>query len=226
MFFNKNKKKTILIDPGHGLSREHKFERPLMHRINDKKVIVVPNSMSATENDHNYDEYYYREDHGNLLLAMEVIKGLEDLGCYNVKTTRTDNRDAIWNLSEEFGSNHWKDTRWKEYNWTQLAQKKWKVDTFVSLHTNAGGGTGVSGIYASKKGEKLARDISNEITRSVDFDIRRIFQHKYLILRKVKNSCLIEAGFHDSAHDLPIIIDERAKIAQAIVDGIHKNLTV
>lgn len=216
--------KIILIDPGHGMARNHKFERPLMHQINKEKVIVVPNSMYQTENDHNYDEGYLREDHNNLLIAMEVVKGLEDLG-YNVKTTRTDYRDAIWNLSEEFGSNSWKDNKWKEHNWTQFAQKKWKVDTFVSIHTNAGGGTGISGIYASKQGKKLSEDIVKEMTSNVDLKLRRIFEHRYLILRKVKNSALIECGFHDSAHDLPIIIKERNKIAQSIVSGIHKNLT-
>lgn len=219
------RKRKILIDAGHGFSEKTKrYERPLMFLDEEKnEVKIVPNSMSGTDKD--YLPGYYREDHGTLLIAMETIKVLSDLG-YDPYCTRSNRMDSLNHLETVIPNvTKYQKKVWQEHNWIQAAGEFYKPAAFVSIHTNAGRGEGVSCFYRDEEvGKDFAKEIASNVKEVMDSNIRRIKLHKYAILRNMAEglACLIECGFHDNPKELKKLIDPTYQklIGQSIANAI------
>lgn len=219
--------KVVLIDAGHGLNEATQlYERPLMELKGDKVKIA---DATLTVDDRDHMDNFYREDHMTLLIAMEAIKALDSLG-YKTYCTRADRMDSIYHLSNTLPtSNAWKKGHWGEWKWVREAGKVYKPDAFVSIHTNAGGGTGISCLYAEEEpGKAFGKAVSDEVASAMGLKVRRLDMHRYMILREMAdgNACLVECGFHDNPNDLSKLLDPemRTSIGQAIARGVDSHL--
>jgi N-acetylmuramoyl-L-alanine amidase len=216
--------KVILLDPGHGFDKKTgKYGRPLM-KLLDNRVRIVQESMRGHDKDS--QPGYYREDFGTVEIATATSVALEDMG-YTVYMTRSpeSNLNAKYILEDVFGE---KKPLWSSARWVKEASKRWQADALVSIHTNAGKGTGCSAFHASDKGLLLAKYICGEISNELGLKIRRISRHRYSVLRGTgkNNSCLVECAFHDHPGDLSLLLDKESinKFGEAIARGIHKHL--
>ena len=173
--------KIIVLDPGHGANEKNKFSRPLMD-CTGSKAICVPDSMVLHPDDGKPN--FYREDFGTLKIAQEVAAELRCEG-HTVFLTRNDYHNAAMYLSS-FSNNDWKKKHWKSWKWIREFTKSKNADVFVSIHTNAGGGTGTSAFWASTpNGVDLCKSMTQELHDQVGLRIRRVAKHRYLILRNV-----------------------------------------
>lgn len=102
------------------------------------------------------------------------------------------------------------------------------VDLVVSIHYNAGGGTGIETyVYNEtlKNGEtgRIATLINNKAVEKTGMKNRGVKTKDLAIIRDTKmKACLIECGFMDNEHDTPIIITEEYanKVSNGIAEGI------
>jgi len=102
------------------------------------------------------------------------------------------------------------------------------VDAVVSIHHNAGGGTGIETyVYndACLHGEtgRMATIINNKAVEATGMKNRGVKTGNFAIIRDTKMlACLIECGFMDNENDTPIILTEEYanKIAKGIAEGI------
>lgn len=217
-----------MLDPGHGWSNiDNLYSRPIT-TLKDGKAIILSRSMCRHEKDG--VPGYYREDFGTLAIAKGTKEALEDMD-YEVHVTRSfdDDLGATAHLAEELNGNPWQKGNWKSWKWIREATSHYKCDAFVSIHTNAGGGTGSSGFYAEDPGRILSETICNEINNKFHLGIRRISEKRYLILRDSCHgkACLIECAFHDHPKDLALLLDQNNLIefGKAIARGTDKFLS-
>jgi N-acetylmuramoyl-L-alanine amidase len=213
--------KNIILDPGHGLSEDGVYSRPLIDcRAGGAKTV---NKFTHCDLDGVQD--VYREDHGTLLIANETQKVLQRLG-YNCLVTRGDKRNAALYLAEIMNGTQWQKTFWKSWKWVQQFALKSKSELFVSIHTNAGGASGCVGFWCEPQGAKLCESICDEISDSLGIKVRKIAQHRYSVLRGHSNglSILLECLFHDNVDDIKLILTPEGieKLANAIAIGIDK----
>lgn len=102
------------------------------------------------------------------------------------------------------------------------------VDLVVSIHHNAGGGTGIETyVYnqACLNGEtgRMATIINNKAVEKTGMRNRGVKTKDLAMVRDTKMpACLIECGFMDNEHDTPIILTEEyaIKVANGIIEGI------
>lgn len=102
------------------------------------------------------------------------------------------------------------------------------VDLVVSIHHNAGGGTGTETyVYNTAclngKAGKLAKLVQAKAVEKTGFKSRGVKTGNFAIIRDTKApACLIECGFMDNASDTPIILTEdfANKVANGIAEGI------
>lgn len=109
----------------------------------------------------------------------------------------------------------------------------WKADFYLSIHHNAGGGSGVE-IFAMNGATAATRVKRDAIYCSVIAETglkgNRANPHRtanFQVLRDTNMpAVLIECGYMDSKHDTPIILTEEFsnQCAQGIVDGLVKAL--
>ena len=214
--------KIIILDPGHGLNRKGKFGRPLMD-CTKNKAIVVPNSMYPHDNDYNLN--FYREDLGTLVIAKRTAVELESRG-HKVYLTRQNENNAGIYLSS-LSDNEWKKKHWKTWKWIQDFTTKKNADIFISIHTNAGRGTGTSCFWASiPNGVDLSNSLTKEINSQLGLKVRKIAKHRYLVLRQTCNgrAVLLECLFHDNIKDIRLLLTVEGlnSMALALADGIDK----
>lgn len=214
--------KIIVLDPGHGLNAQGKYGRPLID-CTGSKAIIVPNSMDPHINDGKPD--FYREDFGTLAIAKATQEELEARG-HTVFLTREDKYNASIYLSG-FSDNEWKKKYWKSWKWIRDLTAQKKADIFVSIHTNAGGGTGISCFWdTAPQGVDLSNALTQELHDQLGLKIRRIARHKYLIIRQSCNgrAVLLECLFHDNIKDVKLLLTEKGinNMALAIATGIDK----
>lgn len=99
---------------------------------------------------------------------------------------------------------------------------------FVSVHINAGGGTGFESWIYSKNSEceKLANCINTKYESSTKMKNRGIKeQPEFYVLKNTKApAVLFECGFIDTSSDLNYIVSNYDKISLAIADGIASYL--
>ena len=93
------------------------------------------------------------------------------------------------------------------------------VDVFVSIHFNAGGGTGTEAYAVSSAGAEIAEGVVREIS-SLGYNNRGVKDGSSLYVIRNTNApaVLIECAFVDSKHDMNIFNSEN--IASAIVKGL------
>jgi len=212
--------KTIILDPGHGLTIGGEYQRPLMN-CNGKRVRAVYNSMTPHPND--YKKGFYREDFGTLAIAQQAKIILEKQG-HTVFLTREDERDAKNFLSSQ-STNTWKRKYWKKWKWVKHFTAQKEADVFVSIHTNAGRGTGTSCFWAhSPNGVELSKSLVGALNKHVGLKIRKVAKHRYLILRDSCNgrAVLLECLFHDSMVDVVNLLSKKGvkKVAKGVAYGI------
>ena len=108
---------------------------------------------------------------------------------------------------------------------------KWDADFFVSLHINAGGGTGNEVLVnptASTESRRVAKIINTEVTelfKSNGMPDRGVKDQSVQVLRKSNMpSCLVEFGFIDTAKDASLLKTDafRKKCAEAVAEGLAK----
>lgn len=105
---------------------------------------------------------------------------------------------------------------------------KAKVDLVVSIHHNAGGGTGIETYVYNQacligKTGQIADSINDKAVEVTGMENRGVKLGNFAIIRDTKMpACLIECGFMDNKHDTPLILTEEYsnKVANGIADGI------
>ncbi len=102
------------------------------------------------------------------------------------------------------------------------------VDYVLSIHHNAGGGTGIEtyvcnlGCLNGETG-KIARIINDKAVEKTGMRNRGVKIGDLAIIRDTKmKACLIECGFMDNENDTPLIVTE--EYAKKIADGITEGL--
>ena len=99
----------------------------------------------------------------------------------------------------------------------------WGADYFVSIHCNAGGGTGTE-TFCYKLGttaEKLARSVDNAIVYKLGIKSRGIKTSGFYVLLNTKMpAILVETAFIDTASDALLLKNNKADFAEAIAQGI------
>lgn len=115
---------------------------------------------------------------------------------------------------------------------------EWGADVVVSTHHNAGangttaGGTVVYHYCSSDRGIKMAEDLYQELINHTGLVGNRsakvVKSAKYIIKYTDTYAYLIENGFMDSSHDLPIILSEEhaEKTSEAILAFLVKNFNL
>ena len=109
---------------------------------------------------------------------------------------------------------------------------KWKADVFVSIHINAGGGTGFESFIfngiVSRETNKLQNDVHNEIMKAINkYNIRDRGKKKanFHVLRETKMpAVLTENLFIDTKKDADLLKNDKFinDIATGHVNGIVK----
>lgn len=101
---------------------------------------------------------------------------------------------------------------------------------FVSIHINAGGGTGFeSWIYSTNSEcEKLAKAINSKYETATKMKNRGVkVQPEFYVLKNTKApAVLFECGFIDTSSDLNYIVNNYDTISRAIAEGIASYLNV
>jgi N-acetylmuramoyl-L-alanine amidase len=94
----------------------------------------------------------------------------------------------------------------------------------ISLHLNAGGGTGVEVLYYDQR--ELAANVSAVIAETCGFKNRGAKQRKDLAVLKGTNApaILIELCFIDNASDMDIFMSNMQEVANAIVQAVTGNM--
>ncbi|HIV86167.1 MAG TPA: N-acetylmuramoyl-L-alanine amidase [Candidatus Monoglobus merdigallinarum] len=99
------------------------------------------------------------------------------------------------------------------------------ADLFVSIHCNAGGGTGTETYcyYGNSDGRRLASYIQNHITSNLGLNNRGVKEAGFAVIRHTSmTAVLVETAFIDSASDASKLGDSASQqlFAQAIADGV------
>ncbi len=110
---------------------------------------------------------------------------------------------------------------------TRLANAR-GCQLFVSIHANAGGGTGIETFYSPghAQSQRLARLIQREVIRETGMRDRGIKTQNLWVTRETPKrgltGCLVELGFMDYGPDLAKLREEsyRRRCAVGIVKGI------
>ena len=90
----------------------------------------------------------------------------------------------------------------------------------LSLHLNAGGGSGVEVLYYGDATKKLAAEISSAISKALGVKDRGAKQRKdlYFLKQTKAHSVLIEVCFIDNLIDMQRLIKKRSKAMEAIAE--------
>ena len=99
----------------------------------------------------------------------------------------------------------------------------WGADLFVSIHCNAGGGTGSETFYyyGSTKGRRLAEAIQKQMVDSIGTVNRRVEAKGFAVLSgTVAVAALVETAFIDNPRDARLLVEREDDFARAIARGI------
>lgn len=100
-------------------------------------------------------------------------------------------------------------------------EKAYKPDLFVSIHFNAGGGTGTETYVCSTSGQayQYAKKVQAKIVELTGYRDRGVKTANYAVIAKtVAPAMLVECAFIDSANDMNAYNADT--LAKAIVEGI------
>lgn len=145
-----------------------------------------------------------KESDYTLSYALELGKALTVLG-FSVDYSRTTNNTV--SLSQR-----------------SVLANSWPESYFISLHFNAGGGTGVETFALSPggQGEKLAKAVQSSIIEATGMTDRGVKFANFQVLRETSMpAILIEGGFADTGDALRIQTEDyKQKFIQGITKGI------
>ena len=99
------------------------------------------------------------------------------------------------------------------------------ADLFISIHCNAGGGTGTETYYCtgSNEGKTFATFIQNGMIDAVGLKNRGVKNARYAVLRNTNmTAALLETGFIDSENDAKYLGSDEYQ--QAFAEGIAKGI--
>ncbi|MBR6712136.1 MAG: N-acetylmuramoyl-L-alanine amidase [Selenomonadaceae bacterium] len=99
----------------------------------------------------------------------------------------------------------------------------WCADLFVSIHCNAGGGTGTETYYfqGSANGETLAAYVQKQIVKSLPVVNRGVKHANFYVLKYTDMpAVLVETAFIDNFLDAKLLRDRQDDFARAIARGI------
>ena len=104
----------------------------------------------------------------------------------------------------------------------------WGADLFVSIHCNAGGGTGTETFYFeySTAGKRLADCIQKQVVNSlgtVDRGLKTKISGGYDVYVTKYTDCpavLVETAFIDNPDDAKLLVDKEDDFARAIARGV------
>jgi len=107
----------------------------------------------------------------------------------------------------------------------------WGAELFISVHVNAGGGTGVETLYGKDDSHKLAQTLQDVYAAALELRSRRVWRREDLAVVKHTNApaVLVELGFIDAPSgslDVDILKNRRQDMAQALADGIFAYLGI
>ncbi len=104
----------------------------------------------------------------------------------------------------------------------------WGADYFISIHANAGGGTGAETLYYRDDSLDYARTIQNEYVKKMKVADRGVkYRDNIGVLKYTKMpSILIELGFIDNQTDAAMLKNQQQEMAMAIADGFYKYLGI
>lgn len=105
----------------------------------------------------------------------------------------------------------------------------WTLDLFISIHANAGGGTGTETYVCSRgnystnetynKNKEIAKRVNDSICNNLGYANRGVKEDEFYVLTASNSlSILVETFFVDNAEDVKKA--DYNKIAKAIADGI------
>ena len=111
------------------------------------------------------------------------------------------------------------------------AANSWKADIFVSIHCNAGGGTGFEVYHynGSERAKTLAGNILNGLKYNTDLVSRGVKTETYAVLRNTTMpATLVETAFIDNEDNAKFLGSEdgQQKLAKGIAEGIMEYLGV
>lgn len=110
------------------------------------------------------------------------------------------------------------------------AANSWGADFYLSVHINAGGGTGFESFvypYAPNRTRNEHEDIHTEIMKQVDFRDRGMKEANFHVLRETNMSAVLtESGFIDTVADANKLKDPNyiQRVARGHVNGLAKAL--
>ncbi|MCL2350872.1 MAG: N-acetylmuramoyl-L-alanine amidase [Defluviitaleaceae bacterium] len=115
-------------------------------------------------------------------------------------------------------------TRWQMAN-------AWGADYFISIHANAGGGTGAETLYFSQKSLEFAQTVQDVYSEEMGLRNRRIWRRDDIGVVRWTNmpSILVETAFIDSPAqnpDVEILRSKRLEMAKAIAKGVLRYLNI
>lgn len=143
----------------------------------------------------------------NLKVALYLGEYLKTYGCSLKYTRVADTEKSIMNSCKEANA--------------------WKADLFISIHFNAGKGTGFENYYYSAAGKKLCTYIETEVKKIPQVS-RGVKERKTLGVLKYTNmvACLNEGAFMDTPKDIAKFNTDAKlkKLAVAYGKGIVKYL--
>ena len=108
---------------------------------------------------------------------------------------------------------------------TSVCQRanRWGADLFLSIHCNAGGGTGTECFcyHFYGRSQMLASCIQQQIVDSLSMRNRGVKEANYCVLRATNMpATLIELGFIDNDDDVKKLIMNQDSFARAIARGV------
>lgn len=143
------------------------------------------------------------------------------LANYNVTIYRTDDQSGATDISLA--------TRVSKTN-------SYNPDLFVSIHQNAGGGTGTEVYYHTRgtsEDKKVAGIIAPKLASKVGLRNRGVKTAEFTVLTTKATAVLVEGGFMDTKNDYEIIISDKGQqayaeaVAEAVIEylGLTKKTT-
>ena len=107
--------------------------------------------------------------------------------------------------------------RWQKSN-------TWGADYFISIHVNAGGGTGAETLYHSEDSLEMATIMQNVYSKAMGLRNRRVWKRDDVGVLRWSScpSILIELAFIDSLPpnpDVRILREQRPQMAAAVAEG-------